>query len=507
MSRDARRRPLLPALAGAALLMASCAAQDREPEEVGCGGLELSAPAPEQSVVVVVGDTLRRATPGAYGGSAKTPTLDRVAREGILFARAYSPAPWTKPAVASLFTSLHPSQHRAWTHPVSEDERGGDAGVIRTTDVLDARLGTLAEVYREAGFATAAFVANPWLVSSFGFAQGFDTYDDSFARWEAPGAELSRVAISWLEALPRDRRFFLYLHYIDPHRPYGPLDPEETRALAATLRSDLRPLPGDARKMVKLYARYPGGGTPESDGILPSLALLELSYRKGVERFDDALGAFLAGLHTRRGRNSHALVVTSDHGESLYAHGFGNHGSSLYEDEVAIPLLMQLPGVSPAPARSTCPVSLIDLMPVLCRYSGLPCPADAAGGDAIFAGGAPPQPHLVVEGQRTSRRNRGLIGERYKLIWQPDRRAGEAPYRLYDLSADPDETRDLLAGGAVADETRAAFERLRHALPGAVAPRARARSERVPVDPELAERLRALGYAEGDESEASPAGP
>ena len=91
------------------------------------------------------------------------------------------------------------------------------------------------------------------------------------------------------------------------------------------------------------------------------------------------------------------------------------------------------------------------------------------------------------------------VFRRFSTIW--------APYRLYDLSADPDETRDLLAGGAVADETRAAFERLRHALPGAVTPRARARSERVPVDPELAERLRALGYAEGDESEASPAGP
>jgi arylsulfatase A-like enzyme len=152
-------------------------------------------------------------------------------------------------------------------------------------------------------------------------------------------------------------------------------------------------------------------------------------------------------------------------------------------------------------------VSLIDLMPVLCRYSGLACPADAAGGDAIFRGGAPPHRHVVVEGQRTSRRNRGLIGERYKLISQPDRRAGEAPYRLYDLSADPDETRDLLAGGALAEDARDAFERLRHALPGAVTPRARTRSERVPVEPDLAERLRALGYAEGDESEAPAAGP
>ncbi len=118
---------------------------------------------------------------------------------------------------------------------------------LRETDALSDGFATLAEAYQAAGFRTAAFVSNPWLEGDYGFGQGFEVYDDSFARWDAPGALVSLAAIRWLEGLERGERFFLYLHYLDPHQPYGPLDRAHTLARADELGRDARPLPEEAR--------------------------------------------------------------------------------------------------------------------------------------------------------------------------------------------------------------------------------------------------------------------
>ena len=105
-------------------------------------------------------------------------------------------------------------------------------------------------------------------------------------------------------------------------------------------------------------------------GALPSVALLERAYDRGVENFDAALGSLLDGLARHPAWPRTGVIVTSDHGEALYERGYGNHGASLFDDETAVPLVARLPGVVPESGRVDCLVSLVDLMPSLCAYLG-----------------------------------------------------------------------------------------------------------------------------------------
>lgn len=479
------------------LTLAAATACSRSDLPLGCRSLGWEEHAPAASVVLIVADTLRRDAPGLYGGRARTPAFDALGRRGIVFERAFAQAPWTKPSVATLFTGLHPSQHGVSTQRPDEPDgraRHPSAPPLRQSDVLSDGFATLAEAYRAAGFRTAAFVSNPWLEDGYGFGQGFEVYDDSFARWEAPGALVSLAAIRWLEGLGDGERFFLYLHYLDPHQPYGPLDRAHTLAHADELERDTRPLPEEARRLLVEGTRFSDGGSALEAGLPPTRALLEHAYAAGVEQFDRALAGFVEALEALHDLDEIAWIVTSDHGESLYAHGFGNHGTSLYQDEVAIPLLMLLPGVEHRGVRSDCPVGLVDLKPLLCAYSRLDCAGD--GVDPLRAEGPPLPPYVVSEGVRGAPRHRALVGARYKLIWEPDHPdlRGRSPYRLFDLETDPEEHEELGPPAKLEGPPATAFEAMRAALGEAVAPYDAPLPERRAMDPLLERRLEALGY-------------
>lgn len=467
--------------------------------EPACDSLQLRARPERTSLVWIVNDTMRRDRVGAYGGPARTPHFDRLARKNLLFARAFSAAPWTKPAIASLFTGLRPSQHRVLN---ASGLRTGSPGV-RETDVLGDSRRTMAEVLRTADFHTAAFVSNPWMDAALGFGQGFETYDDSFARFDASGDLVTRAGLAWLEALPDDARFFLYLHYIDAHLPYGQLSVEEVSAARARLESDDRPLSSEAEGMLRRLRSREGGSLMMATGAPPSLALLELAYDRGIAEFDAALGAFLDGARALPSWGRAAVVVTSDHGEALFERGYGNHGRALYDEEVAIPLGARMPGVESDGGVVDCAVELIDLMPSFCDYLEVECPPLLAGASFLGSNGA--ARYLAAEGVPYEPEHRAVWNRRYKLVYEPggplrpdlkrDTERGRArPWSLFDLEADPAERRDLLDDGEPTPETEAVFEALREALesrPAAVP----GSGETVPLDPELQRRLEALGYA------------
>ena len=306
---------------------------------------------PAQHLVLIVNDTTRRDHVGAYGGSARTPHFDAFARANLLFRRAVAPAPWTKPSIASLFTGLYPSQHGVLDHPSA---RWRDLQATARSNVLPAELDTLAEVLQNAGFRTAAFVANPWMGEGFGFEQGFDTYDASFSAWDAPGEVISEAGLRWIASIGSGERFFLYLHYIDSHLPYGALSSDAIAAARERIEADDRVLTEEAEESL-MVLRLAGGRRVVSEGVRPAITLLEMAYDQGLAEFDAALGAFLQGLAGTPGARETAVVVTSDHGEALFKRGYGNHARALFEDEVAIPLAVRLPGVEAA--EITCPIS------------------------------------------------------------------------------------------------------------------------------------------------------
>jgi len=473
--------------------------------EPPCDELRVVSVPENASLVLIVSDTMRRDAAGVYGGRARTPAFDGFARQHLLFRRAVSQAPWTKPSIATLFTSLYPSQHGVKDDP---HRRGESGGGWSSTDILGSERVTLAEVLQGRAFRTAAFVSNPWMEERFGFAQGFQVYDDSFAEFDAAGELVTRAGTDWLSTVGSHERFFLYLHYIDAHRPYGRLAEQELMAAREQIEADARPLREEGEILAGVLRLEDGRGVLET-GIRPSPTLIQMSYDRGVERFDQALGEFLAALESHPLDRATAVIIVSDHGEALFTRGYGNHGRTLLEDEIAIPMAARLPGVEGPPGDVACLVGLVDVMPTVCDYLDLPCPLSAAGQSFLDpAAGELREPrYLVSEGLPGHAKHRTLQNRKYKLHYDPGGRlnphlrrnplAGKKqPFSLYDLEADPDEERDLLRLQPRPDGTDEILRIMSSALVEAVKPADIVTQERAPLDPAMRERLRALGYLE-----------
>ena len=385
---------------------------------------------------------------------------------------------------------------------------GGDSSGLVVADVLSEDLTTIAEVFANEGFRTAAFVSNPWMDTRFGFGQGFEDYDDTFARWSAPGTAVSEAAITWLDKLGPDERFFLYLHYVDSHLPYGELHRDEVDAVRGELAADRRALPNDGVNRLRVL-RLEDGSPVVRPGVAPSRRLLEMVYDRGLRDFDRALGLFLDGFADHVAWSDSVVLVTSDHGEALYERGYGNHGKALFEEEVAIPFAARLPGAVTPRGKVSCPVSLVDVFPSLCDYFGFACPESFQGWSFFQSNDTEPAGarYLVNEGVPRYSRHRAIRNERYKLIYEPSGRLGTGfartanggPWSLFDLVEDPQEEHDLLDHWFPTRGVSEVAELMQTALLASVpvVPVVESPARRTaPVDGILRERLESLGYLE-----------
>ena len=468
-----------------------------------CQPLSLRRPATRSNVVLIVGDTWRRDRTGAYGGPAATRAFDAFASSNLLFTNAFSQAPWTKPSIATLFTSLYPSQHRVASDPALRNPQKPEVAPTVRADVLQDSLTTLAEVLSAAGYETAAFVANPWLKGRFGFAQGFEMYDDSFARFENPARDLSRRALDWLDARKDERPLFLYLHYMGAHQPYPALTRGDIEGLAEEAPVP-DPAPRHVQKMIRSILRVRGVESRELARKVKSRALVKRAYDRGVASFDLELGVFLDGFEGRPEQVGSAILVTSDHGEALFERDFGNHGKSLFDEEIAIPFAARLPAASGGGEVVDCSVGLVDVMPTLCTYLGVDCPTPVFGNS--FVG-------LEGDGDRASERSghyavsegvmgrpglRSIRNRRFKLTWELQAEDSKTqPFRvLIDIQADPDEKRNLLAQAYRKDETSDVRRNLIDAMKEAVPEYAVPVPETRPLAAEEIQRLKELGYVE-----------
>jgi arylsulfatase A-like enzyme len=450
-----------------------------------------------RSVVFVLADTLRPDRLGAYGGPAHTPVFDALAAEGLRFERAWANAPWTKPSIATLFTGLQPSQHGVVSHPRLRGDASGEGAF---NDVLGGGHETLAEALARAGWHTGGIVTNPWLGAEFGFAQGFASWDDALAANDAPGPQVSRAALEWIEALPDDGRpFFLDLHYMDPHEPYRMIPEAALAARRAAIEADARLVDPAWQQAIGRLAVDERGQQIAARGVPSNLALLELAYDMGVEAFDRALGVLLDGLDAIPRAQDALLVVTSDHGQALYRRGWQGHGHGLFADETGIPLLFRARGL-PAGDVVDCPVGLVDLRSTLCDLLGVTCAGPDAGRSLLASEG---EPRIVLsEAVRMRPRHRAARDHRYTLLQEPDGRtpatalAPAGTRRFFDHIGDPEGTEDLLAEPSRSRAAEHALERLTEALDHGIEPLGIAAPERKPLDDATRSRLEALGYAE-----------
>jgi arylsulfatase len=469
-------------------LCVSCS-DDREGSLLVCEDLQWSGEDRARNVILIVNDTMRRDRMAPYGGPARTPVFDAFARQHLLFEQGYTQSPWTRPSMATLFTSLYPSQHGVMTHPKPQ------TGETVRLESLSSSVSTLAETLNDAGYRTAAFVANPWMRRGFGFEQGFEVYDDSFAAWDTPGSSVSRAGQEWLDGIRPGERFFLYLHYMDSHRPYPPLSRWEILTAAERLRGDDRPLTKEADSEILEIVHLAEGIPAAATGIPASVALAELAYDGGIEQFDRALGRFLETLATREAYADTAIVVTSDHGEALYDRGYGNHGNGLYDDELGVPLAARLPGVTAGAPPVRCPSGLIDLMPTLCTYLDVACPAPTFGVSLLErTRSGEDLRYVVTEGVAHKPGNRAIRDGVHKLLWQPQPGPDGKGHALFDYREDPRELRDLLAVAERTTETEEVLGRLSRALREAIPEFATPEAGSEALSLQEIERLRSLGY-------------
>jgi arylsulfatase A-like enzyme len=369
-------------------------------------------------IVLVTLDTTRADRLGCYGYARRTsPNLDRLAAESMLHTRALATTSWTLPAHATIFTGK-----LATSHGAQYDAKGplSLATVIEGPDEwreyrarpLAEAERTLAEILREAGYATAAVVAGPWMKRPFGLAQGFDHYDESgLATSDGRRADsVTDAALLWLDGA-RGRDFLLFLNYYDPHGPYDPPEP-----FAHAFRPQGAPRPA---------------GLPTGDE-------LQALYDAEILYMDHHLGRLFDGLRARGLFERALIVVTADHGELLGEHGRLGHGQTLTQPELQIPLLVKAPGPEPARGRSEAPIQLTDVMSMVLARVGLAATAEAQG--AL----PPRRNHPVVAEvdplpfQSPDGGWRALFDGSLKFLWNSKGR-----HQLFDLARDPGEDHDL----------------------------------------------------------------
>lgn len=492
-----------------------------------CGGLWFAvgggatagdrSSAPAQSgrpnVLLITIDTLRADHVGAYGSSdARTPTIDALAKEGVRFADATAQANTTGPSHTTMLTGLYPHDHGARLNgvPISHEVR------------------TLPEMLAEQGYQTAAAVSGFTLKQeACGLAPRFEHYDDELIAWrwmpevasrlrlfqtaiqvanrrgiralraDRPAAENVERSLAWLAGRDRERPFFLWTHFYDPHCPYEPPAPFD--ALHDPDFEGLR-----ARNWYKLTTQQRRAlvANPREVEHMRALYKGEISYA------DSEVGRLLEHLKQNGDFDDTLVILTSDHGEGLGAHEYWfDHGTFLYDDELAVPLIVRFPRSQHAGRTVAGQVRLLDLTPTVLDVLGLEVPKTLSGSSllATLAGDGGPRPSFAqgefagelssyeMDGRLLSLRANGR-----KLIWSSDYWLDSArvpeKYELFDLASDPGEANNLW------DEAPAA-------IPAAEAGRLELRTHleawreltkhgasRAELAPEVREQLKSIGY-------------
>ncbi|MDP6530084.1 MAG: sulfatase [Gemmatimonadota bacterium] len=423
-------------------------------------------------------DTLRSDLLEPYGYPGRTsPALGAFSRRAVLFRECISASSWTRPAAASILTSRSGPAH----------------GVQHEHATLPASIPTLAEVLRERGYFTVAFVTNPNAGRAAGLERGFDVVFEPgalFDRWRAvsPGG---RIPSGWTRSDPSgtseaihttfrdwiadrtDAPLFLYIHPNDPHAPYRPRAP--FAAIPGMTRGD------SSLRGTRAFARY----------------------ARDIRAADHFFGRILAELEAQGVLNRAGVVVVADHGEEFREHGKMGHGNGLWAETLRVPLLVRLPGGEGGVLR-TDRVTSLDILPTFAELAGARLPAGVEGRSLLREGDDRPIfAHLIrledrlkpeVLADEAVRGEVAMYAGGAKVIVRDYAGHGPADTLLIRPDEDPGEQVNL----AVEEPARAA-EMARQAvewlttLRGAAEP---AGDRPVALDPESLERLRALGYVQ-----------
>ncbi len=384
------------------------------------------------NIILIIPDTLRADALGVYGASpTASPRLDEFARTAVRFSRTYAQSSWTRPSIATILTSQYPATH----------------GAFRKADVLNDSAQTLAELLKAHGYWTAGFVSNINLAPIFNFQQGFDEYyylppdfyfgaSDSATRlavyrvlrvlrerlWKdriyhdnyyEDAADVDARVMRWLDQ-PLPAPFFLLIHYMDPHDPYFEI-PYSGYGIARV--SEPNPPQARADEMRRLYG-------------------------EDVTYLDTYLGNLFDRLKAKGLFENSVIAVASDHGEEFFEHGSWWHGTSLFEEQVRVPLIIKPAGAEPAGRVVDALAGNIDITPTLLAAAGADTRNATLQGHDLFA----VTERTTLLGEEDFEGNRlfsWLDGDWKLIVANADNPRGLPALSLYNLASDPGEKKNL----------------------------------------------------------------
>ncbi len=438
------------------------------------------------NVLFITVDTLRADHLGAYGYVRDTsPNIDKLAKEGILFSQAVTQWPKTTPSFVSMLTSTY----------------GHYNGVIRSTgQKVSDYFVLLPEILKNANYNTVGIVTNGNLAAAYGFNQGFDTYIETWRKSQSDkdAKPVTENALSWLKDNSYKGKFFMWLHYSDPHSRYEPPGPYNGMYV------------GDKYYSGSQRARFnPGlnddiGGIPRRSrlGNHDEIGYYIAQYDAEIRYVDENIGRILDAVKAMGLRNNTLIILTADHGESLGEHNYYfEHGRLPYDDCVRVPLIIKIPGLKSKIKTIGRPVELVDVMPTILDSLKIPLNKEAQGKSLVplMLGDTHSIPEYVfTEAGYMQNYQRVIRTKIWKLIYIPDKKDQKImqgmPFELYNIESDPKELDNLInVKTEIANGLKEELFRWMRSAKGINGLPSR---EKISIDKQTEKDLRSLGYVQ-----------
>lgn len=426
---------------------------------------------PKYNVLLITVDTLRADHLHCYGYDRKTtPNFDAVAREGVLYRYVIAQRGLTWPSLTSMMTSMYPHTH----------------GVRDNGIRLDPSKITMPELLKKKGYTTGAVLRNMLNAPNRGFDSKLLLKGRNGERLATSGA------VKWLKQ-NAGKRFFLWVHYLAPHRPYVPPPPFDTmwgKPDAERVDNELDDITLDKKKL--------------TDAQLDQVVSL---YDGEVAYVDSEIGIILDTLNGLNLKEKTLVVLSADHGEELYDHNFYfYHGCSIYDSVLQVPLIIRLPGVVPVRKRVLTTVQIVDIAPTIFDLLSLPASPTFEGKSVRKLMDAPRDVVDTTSFSEIEDKVFSIRMDHWRYIMNPanyhpqgdpyykatdERRNGYtiAPEELYDLDNDPDETENVFKSNPeVAAQLKETLQKW--------VQQSKTKYQPQKMDEKTLEELKALGYVQ-----------
>ncbi len=431
------------------------------------------------NIVLITIDALRADHLSCYGYERNTsPNIDSIAGKGIIFQNAIAPSSWTAPSVVSLLTSVYPTNHGV-IHGAGYKKKK----TLHIQEVFSNQLFTLAEILKANGYTTFGVASNLHLAKHFGFGRGFDYYK---CLPFLPAPQVNKTVYSWEDEIRNAEKFFLWIHYFDPHHYYHARNPWIADYALPELTKELKLFTKSWIELKQLIPAF-----KEKPQTLSNLIAL---YDSEINFVDSSIGE----LFQTFGLDSNTLIViTADHGEEFLEKDQLGHGSNLYRETINIPLIVKLPQCSQK-AEVSRHVSLIDVMPTVLQSINIRVPEQTLGKSLLQTNGLLfwLKKKLMISDtvqykfseMDTVATLKTIITPEWKYIYNYKRGTGQ----LFNIQADSLELNDLVES-RVEESSRLRERLLRWVSKAKKYP---TRTQEFQLTPKEKERLRGLGYVQ-----------